>query len=162
VTHASQHRTGVVMCLIAALSLLSACASADSPATATTGSTSVRTPAPRATPGKPTPVPTSSTAFPVERAHPDPNYDTGFWIQITSTGFHPAWLVAPCCEAITWKNLTGTPVVVVFDHVLGGSVRAIAPGGTYIFVPLNVESITYHSGTNPSMKGRIQVNQLPE
>lgn len=107
-------------------------------------------------------MPTSSTQFPVEQAHPDPAYDTGFWIQITTTGFKPAWLVAPCCQAITWKNLTSQPVTVVFDHVLGGSQTPIPPGGTYIFAPLNVESITYHSGQNPSLKGRISVNQLAE
>jgi hypothetical protein len=156
-----QRLSGGLLCLIAVVSGLSACASAGPPS-ATTAPVSVRTPAPTPTLGPSTPAPTPSTQFPAERNHPDPNYDTGLWIQITSTGFHPAWLVAPCCQAITWKNLTNAPVTVVFDHVLGGSVRAIPPGGMYIFVPLNVESITYHSGQNATLQGRISVNQLPE
>lgn len=156
----SRSRLVAALGLLAALLLLSACSPTPDPSSPAT--TTLSTPLPTPTLAAPTPVPTSSTGYPAERAHPDPNYDTGFWIQITTTGFHPAWLVAPCCQAITWKNLTNASVTVVFDHVLGGSQRPIPPGGTYIFTPLNVESITYHSGTNPAVKGRISVNQLAE
>jgi hypothetical protein len=149
---------GAAFCLITALLVLSACGSGSDPATPTTAPTRLPTP----TPAPHTPQPTSSTGFPREQAHPDPNYDEGFWIQITATGFKPAWLVAPCCQAITWKNLTNMPVTVVFDHVAGGSQMPIPPGGTYIFTPSSVVSITYHSGTNPAFKGRISVNQLAE
>ena len=147
--------------LVALGTSTSACSPAG-PSSVTTVPSSVATPRPTPTSGPPTPAPTSSTQYPQERLHPDPNFDTGYWIEITSTGFEPAWLVAPCCGGITWKNMTAAPVTVVFDHVLGGSVRAIPPGGTYIFVPLNVESITYHSGQSPGEKGRISVNQLAE
>ena len=155
-----RRRLGAAFSLIAAVILLSACGSASDPSTPTAAP--VSTPLPTPPLAAPTPRATSSTGYPAEQTHPDPNYDTGFWIQITTTGFKPAWLVAPCCQAITWKNFTNLPVTVVFDHVLGGSQTPIPPGGTYIFTPLNVESITYHSGTNPSLNGRISVNQLAE
>lgn len=115
------------------------------------------TPKPGATPSA-----TPDTAFPREATSPDPNFDTGFTVLITPAGFHPQWLVAPCCATVTWRNMTNAPVTVVFDHVVGGSGQPIAPGGTYAFVPQNIESITYHSGQNSAMTGRIQVNQLPE
>ena len=114
------------------------------------------TPRPGATPSA-----TSSTGFPSEDAKPDPNFDTGYTVQITDSGFLPGWLVAPCCEAVTWKNLSHAPVTVVFDAVVGGSGQPIQPGAIYVFVPQNIESIAFHSGEHPSMKGVVQVNQLP-
>jgi hypothetical protein len=115
------------------------------------------TPRPGATPSA-----TPAGEFSKEAANPDPAYDTGFTIQITNSGFHPQWLIAPCCQAITWKNMTSAPVTVAFDHVVGGSGQPVQPGGEYVFAPPNVESITYHSAQTPSVKGRIQVNQLPQ
>lgn len=96
-----------------------------------------------------------------EAASPDPNFDYGFTVLITSQGFHPHWLVAACCRPITWRNLTPAPVSVVFDHVPGGS-GAISPGGGFTFTPGNVESISYHSGSDTSRRGVIQVNQSTE
>jgi hypothetical protein len=158
------HRAGgtlsAAMCVIA-IFLFSGCAPAD-PARPTTATVATPLARPTPMPGVSTPAPTSSTAYAHERAHPDPYFDTGYWVQITAAGFRPAQLVAPCCNAISWKNLSGTPITVVFDHVLGGSQTAIPPGGTYVFTPLNVESITYHSEQNPALKGIISVNQLPE
>jgi hypothetical protein len=46
--------------------------------------------------------------------------------------------------------------------VAGGSRGAIPPGGIYVFVPHNVESIAYHSGSDPKVTGQVQVNQLAE
>ena len=115
------------------------------------------TPKPGATPSA-----TPAGGFAKEATDPDPNYDTGFTVQITNSGFRPAWLIAPCCEAVTWKNMTSAPVTVAFDHVVGGSGQPVPPGGEYVFAPQNVESITYHSAENPALKGRVQVNQLPQ
>ena len=109
-----------------------------------------------------TPSATPSTEFAREAAKPDPNFDTGFTVQITDRGFLPAMLVAPCCESVTWKNTTSSPVKVVFDAVVGGSGQAIPPGGIYVYTPQNIESIAYRSGENASMKGVVQVNQLPQ
>ena len=115
------------------------------------------TPRPGATPSA-----TSAPGFDREATSPDPNFDTGFTVLITTAGFRPQTLVAPCCAAVTWKNTTGTALTVVFDHVVGGPGQAIPPGGSYVFVPQNVESITYHAGENRAMTGRVQVNQLPQ
>ena len=96
-----------------------------------------------------------------EARSPDPSFDFGFTIQITRDGFHPAWLVASCCQAITWKNLTQEPVSVAFDHQAVKS-GPIPPGGTFVFTPQHVESITYHAEGQPAMKGALQVNQTFE
>ncbi len=106
-----------------------------------------------------TPSPSSErSAAEREAESPDPNFDFGFTVQITADGFHPYQLVALCCQAITWKNLTDATQTVAFDHLLVTS-GPIPPGGTWVFVPKNVESISYHAGTKPSMRGVVQVNQ---
>jgi hypothetical protein len=107
------------------------------------------------------PVADDPATAPREAASPDPNFDYGFVVQITPKGFHPQWLVSGCCKPVTWRNLTGDTVSVVFDHQLVDS-GPIAPGGTFVFTPHNVQSIAYHAGTNPSMIGVLQVNQTFE
>jgi len=146
--------TSAIRALIGVLAVCTFCACSST----TTGTSTIP---PTAVSGA-TPSATSSTAFSHEATSPDPNFDTGYTVQITSTGFRPAWLVAPCCQAVTWKNMTNAPVSVVFNAVAGGSGHAIPPNGIYVFVPANIESIAYHDGANPSVKGVVQVNQLPE
>jgi hypothetical protein len=96
-----------------------------------------------------------------ERDHPDPNFDFGFTIRITDQGFHPQWLVSLCCDAVTWINDTAEPVTVVFDHQ---EVRSgpIPPGGTFVWKPKNIQSVTYHASDDAAMRGTIQVNQTFE
>ncbi|MBV8527580.1 MAG: hypothetical protein JOZ75_04635 [Candidatus Dormibacteraeota bacterium] len=115
------------------------------------------TPKPGATPSA-----TPASGFSKEDANPDPNFDMGYTVLITDSGFHPQWLVAPCCAAVTWKNTTSSPVKVAFNAVVGGSGTAIPPGGTYVFVPQNIESIAYHSGENAKMTGVVQVTALQQ
>ena len=100
----------------------------------------------------------SSAEVAREAVSPDPSFDYGFKVQITPGGFRPSWLVAGCCEPITWRNLTTETVSVVFDHLQVNS-GPIPPGGTYVFTPKNAQSITYHSGVNPAMHAVVQVNQ---
>ena len=111
----------------------------------------------------PTPAPTRAPLVIGEReaVSPDPAFDLGFTVHVTDRGFQPQWLVAPCCKAITWKNLTGHAVQVVFDHQPVDS-GPIPPGGTFAFTPPNVESIAYHEGGNPDVAGVLQVNQTQE
>jgi hypothetical protein len=146
-------------CAIATvLSALAACS-----ATSTSGSSSQSGAAPTQRLPSATPSATSSTGFPAEAASPGAAADTGFTVWITSSGFRPKFLIAPCCGAITWRNMTSAPVAVVFvDAFAGGSRGAIPPGGIYVFVPHNVESIAYHSGSDPKTTGVVQVNQLAE
>jgi hypothetical protein len=96
-----------------------------------------------------------------EATKPDANFDSGFVVQITPSGFHPAWLVATCCTPVVWLNLTNATNSIVFD-ALGVHSGPIAPGGAFTFSPHNVESIAYHSATYPAMKGIVQVNQPAE
>lgn len=110
---------------------------------------------------RPSGAPEEGRAAPREAVSPDPNFDYGFVVQITDKGFHPQWLVSACCKAVTWKNLTGGPASVVFDHQLVNS-GPIPPGGTFVFTPHNVQSIAYHSAGDPSMIGVLQVNQTFE
>jgi hypothetical protein len=49
----------------------------------------------------------------------------------------------------------------MFNAVVGGSGQPIPPGGIYVFVPQNVESIAYHARENPKLTGAVQVSQLP-
>ena len=136
---------------LATLLTVAACASGPPPPANT-----LSTPRPGATPSA-----TSSTGFEREAVSPDPNFDTGYTILITPAGFHPATLVSPCCEAVTWKNTTNAPETVVFDNEVGGSGQPVPPGGIYVFAPQSVESILYHSRETPTMTGRLQMNQLP-
>ena len=93
-----------------------------------------------------------------EAVSPDPNFDSGFTVQVTSDGFHPKWLVATCCQTVTWKNVSKETVTVVFDHVAGSS-GPIPPGGSWEFTPANVESISYHLGSSIAITGVVQVQQ---
>ena len=96
-----------------------------------------------------------------EATHPDPNFDYGFTILITDGGFEPHWLVSECCKDITWRNTTSSPVTVTFDHQQVTS-TPIPPGGTFVWLPKNIQSVTYHDVGDPSLKGIIQVNQTFE
>jgi len=133
----------------------------------TTATSTGPTPSSRPTPSHTASVPGTGTstedsrAAPREATSPDPNFDYGFVVHITPTGFRPQWLVSGCCKAVTWKNMTGSPAQVVFDHQQVDS-GPIPPGGTFVFTPHNMQSIAYHSASNPSMIGVLQVNQTFE
>lgn len=113
------------------------------------------------------------TAHPIRAANPDamaarealkpnPDFDFGQTVQITPSGFMPADLVGECCKPLVWKNLSGAPVTIVFDHQQVNS-GAIAPNGTFVYKPPNVESVVYHSQEHPDWPhGHIQVNQMFE
>lgn len=96
-----------------------------------------------------------------EAVKPDPNFDFGQTVQITSDGFHPASLVAMCCQSITWKNLTAAPVTVTLDRLNVNS-GPIPPGGSFVWTPPNMQSVTYHADRHPEWHGQIQVNQTFE
>lgn len=96
-----------------------------------------------------------------EAAQPDPYFDYGFVVQLTTYGFHPHVLVTPCCSAITWKNTTDTTAEVRFDALQVDS-GPIPPGGTFVYTPHNIESIAYHLVSDPSLTGAVQVNQTSE
>lgn len=152
-------RAGLLFAVLA----LTACPGGTAPQSAVKASTSTATPAhTNAATAEPDPTgPLPPRDAPREAASPDPNFDFGYVVQITARGFHPQWLVSGCCRAVTWKNLTGAPVSVVFDHQLVDS-GPIPPGGSFTFTPHNVQSIAYHAGGNPSMIGVLQVNQMFE
>jgi hypothetical protein len=116
-------------------------------------------PAPTAPATAVAPTPTSEVNR--EALSPDPNFDYGFVVQITSAGFHPAWLVAACCTAITWKNLTDRTVEIVFT-VLQITSGPIAPGGSWAYTPRNDESIAYQTHGGSAMQGVVQINQTSE
>ena len=133
---------------LAGLFLLSGCGTSDAVITPTPSTAHTATPKPLTGPSR-------------EAISPDSNFDFGYTVQITAKGFLPHWLVATCCQAITWQNLSGTTTSVVFDH-LGVASGPIPPGGTFVFTPKNVESIAYHSGTDASAHAIVQVNQSTE
>jgi len=117
--------------------------------------------------GSATPTARHATAPPLtseisrEATDPDPNFDYGYTVQITAGGYHPHWLVAACCQAITWRNMTRTNVEVIFSALLVTS-GPIAPGGTWTYTPNNDESIAYQTKNDPAMAGIVQVNQTSE
>jgi hypothetical protein len=141
-------RLASTLVALAGLCLLSGCGASDS----------VTTPAPPVV-HSPTPKPLSGPSR--EAISPDPNFDYGYTVHITTQGFLPHWLVATCCQAITWQNLTGGTASVVFDH-LGVASGPIPAGGSFTFTPKNVESIAYHSGLDTSVRAVVQVNQNVE
>jgi hypothetical protein len=162
---------------LAALVVLSACGSGSVAPTATPKASgpaaSSAAPAPTATPipsapiagltsVTPAAIPTEPSGEPtVEAQSPDPAFDYGFVIDITPAGFHPNVLVAACCQALTWINLTDKPNRVMFTVELTES-PPIPPGGSWTWIPPNVESVAYESLTYPSMTGAIQVNQTSD
>jgi hypothetical protein len=142
-----RHR-GNLLAVIAAVALaavLSACGATSAPTT--------HTPAPTAS--------ASVSGVVREATNPDPNFDYGFTVQIDAGAVRPHWLVAACCQAITWVNRAGTPVTVVFDHLAVNS-GPIPPGGSYGYTPKNVESIAYHVTGATSITGVVQVNPTIE
>jgi hypothetical protein len=128
--------------------LLSGCGKSDAATAPTPAAAHTATPKPLSGPSR-------------EAISPDPNFDFGYTVHITSKGFLPHWLVATCCQSITWQNLSGVTTSVVFDH-LGVVSGPIPPGGTFSFTPKNVESIAYHSGTDTTAHAVVQVNQSTE
>lgn len=111
----------------------------------------------------PTPVPTmrpldGPALLAREAASPDPNFDYGLTIQITPAGARPAQLVSPCCNPITFKNLTPSPVIVILDNRTEKS-GSVPPGGAFVWTPKNVQSLHYHLDGQPEIRGAIQVNQ---
>lgn len=92
-----------------------------------------------------------------EATNPDPAFDYGFTVLITDSGFEPHWLVSECCQTITWKNMTASPVVVSFDHQQVRS-KPIPTGGTFAWLPKNIQSVTYHDMAHADRIGIIQVN----
>jgi len=143
---------------LTALVVLSACAGGVADPTA---SAPPATPAPTSglTSVTPASIPTEPSGEPASEAvSPDPAFDYGFVIDITPTGFHPNVLVADCCHAVTWINLTDKANAVAFTVELTKS-PLIPPGDSWTWTPPNVESVAYHSITYPSMIGVLQVNQ---
>jgi hypothetical protein len=89
----------------------------------------------------------------------DPNFDQGQVVLITPSGFRPHWLVALDNTTIEFRNESGVPQSVVFDHQAIRS-GTIAPGGVFRFTPHNVMSMTYRSGLDSAARGVIQVNEV--
>ncbi|HEY1421094.1 MAG TPA: hypothetical protein VGG90_10340 [Candidatus Dormibacteraeota bacterium] len=109
-------------------------------------------------PQSPAPV----TNHPAQEAvHPDPNFDWGYTVQITDVGFHPKQLLAPCCQTVTWKNMTHEAVVVVFDH-LHFQTDPIPAGGSFSYLPKGPQAISYYlNGTSATapVAGSVIVQQ---
>lgn len=104
---------------------------------------------------------TTPPQYEQEAVKPDPNFDMGYAVHITAQGFQPNILVSPCCQAISFRNLSGKPADIVFD-VSGLDSGVIAPGATWTWSPQNVESVAYHSKSDANVAGGIQVNQVNE
>ena len=104
------------------------------------------------------PVPLQSAPDPSirEAAKAAPSFDVGHTVHITDAGIQPLALASTCCSAVVFKNETGSPVAVMFNisKVTSG---AIAPGGTWSWVPPNPESVIYHLVSNPKSMAQIQV-----
>jgi hypothetical protein len=107
---------------------------------------------------KPTTTVQGAGTSPSSRAI-DPNFDQGQIILITATGFRPHWLVALDNTTIEFRNESGVPQSVVFDHQAIRS-GTIAPGGVFRFTPHNVMSMTYRSDLDSTARGVIQVNEV--
>jgi hypothetical protein len=87
----------------------------------------------------------------------DPSFDFGQHVTITADGFRPLWLVSIIHQPVTWTNTTDRPQSIIFDHL---SVRSgvIPPGGSFSYTPETVASITYHSGQQPGLEGKLQAS----
>ncbi len=102
----------------------------------------------------------SSTSTSPASAHAstalDPNFAFGQTVLITRAGIRPHWLVSVVGRPIVWRNQTGRPQRIVFDHQ---DVRSpmIAPGGAFTYRPPTALSIAFHSVTDPRLRGIIQV-----
>jgi plastocyanin len=108
------------------------------------------------TPVSSAPVSTPADAAPAASSGKlDPNFDFGQTVTITRTGFQPAWLVSLIGQPVTWTNDSGAAQSVVFDHLPVRS-KVIPPGGTYVYTPQSMASITYHSGVHPDLRGKLQ------
>lgn len=157
---ALQRSGGAAAALALAVLTLAACGSAATrPAPATSRAVQVRASA-AVTPG---PLPTLlPDAFTREASHPDANFDFGLVIQITLSGFHPAEMVAPCCQQrIVWQNLTNAPQSIEMDAFDVNS-GPIAPGASYMYQPRTAVSLAYHSVGSPSQTGLVDLTPTQE
>ena len=109
-----------------------------------------------ATSSAPPPTSSSPEVGPPALKSIDPTFDFGQAVLITPHGFRPAWLVSLVGEPIVWWNQSGKPQSVVFDHQ-GTHSPVIPPGGSYRYTPPTALSVTYHSGTTPTLTAKVQV-----
>lgn len=86
----------------------------------------------------------------------NPKFDTGQTVLITRSTVRPVWLVALVGRPISFRNLSGTTVRVVFDNVPGHS-GPIAPGDVFRYTPTGTIDITYHVGRRA---GKVQVSPM--
>jgi hypothetical protein len=105
---------------------------------------------------------TTSPPSPTTTRKENPYYDSGSTVTITSTAYQPKVLIAEVNVPLTFVNHTTVVQRVQFDHSrdASGQIRhsgAIAPGASWTFTPTNWESATYHSGTEPVLRGQIQI-----
>jgi hypothetical protein len=102
------------------------------------------------------PPPAASTTSSAATSTIDPNFAIGQTVQVTAKGLRPKWLVSLLGQPVTWQNLTGRGIRVIFDHQPVAS-RLIPPHGTFRYTPATPTSMTYHVTTQPTLHGALQV-----
>ena len=155
----SASRLVVLAVLLLSLNACAASSPASSPSTAAspTGSSAAGLQAVTAGP-LPSVVP---SLFAHEATHPDPAFDMGYVVQITTAGFHPNQLVVPFGQPVIFENLTNQPNQIEFI-ALKVKVGPVPPGGSALYSPLHPVTLAYQSLSYPSMSGSLLVTPTSE
>lgn len=135
--------------LLLATALLALLAGACTSATATAPPASTATP--------------SLAPLPRDSSRPvDPNFDRGQSVEITATTVVPLQLIAAAGFPVVWINHSGATQDIHFDNVENVDSGPIPPNGTWSYTTKLTISIVYHSTTDPSIHGAVQMQPLTE
>ena len=107
--------------------------------------------------GSTTPSPAAAAAPTIACASIDPHNAFGQTVCITPDGIRPQWLVSTVGQPVTWRNETDATVKVVFDAVDAGP-GTVEPGATWVWMPPNPESASYHVIGARRMRGVVEAD----
>lgn len=82
---------------------------------------------------------------------------SGDTVSITSSGFQPTLLTVKAGTTVTWTNSDSAAESVASDTANLFDSGSLAAGATYQFTFSQTGTFTYHSTTNPALKGTVVV-----
>ncbi len=152
----------LLVVLVAALVLLSACGSNDASSTGSvpTATTIANTPTTGASSTTPTPTPTTSTSSTNSTPTPAPGTSQTVTIITNSDGsfsFSPTTLTIKDGTTVTWKNMSSAPHTITSDDGKTFDSGTIPTGGTFRFTFKTAGAFPYHCNYHPYMRATINL-----
>jgi len=146
---------GLLVVVVGALMLLSACGSSFSPGASVAASTTTSQ-TPISVASSPTPIPTIAQTMPT----PAPGSTQMLMINNESNGsfgFSPAMLTIRVGTTVIWKNMSLAPHTVTSDDGQTFDSGTVAVGSNFRFTFKNAGTFSYHCNIHPYMRATIVV-----